>query len=52
MYMACTCDHDHEGQEGAGGIFGRADIEQAREMGEVIGHDRLLKRKMPGAWPG
>jgi len=31
--------------ERTGGILGCADIERAREMGEVFGHDRLLKRE-------
>jgi hypothetical protein len=29
--------------ERAGGVFGRANVEQARKMGESVGHVRLLK---------
>ena len=38
--------------ERAGGVLGCADVEQAREMGEIVGHDRLLKRESPARWPG
>lgn len=29
--------------EGGGGVFSRPDVENAGELGEVIGHDRLLE---------
>jgi hypothetical protein len=38
--------------ERSGGVLGRADVEQAREMGEIVGYDRLLKRESPARWPG
>ena len=31
----------------AGGVLGAAHVEQAGEMGEVVGHVRLLKREGP-----
>ena len=33
--------------ERAGGVFGCADVEKAREVSEVVGHVRLLKCKSP-----
>src|SRR5574337_453654 len=38
--------------EGTDSVFGRADIEKAREMGEIVGHGSLRKKRKPGAGPG
>ena len=41
-----------EQRERAGGLVGGADVEQAREMGEVIRHGDLLNGEDPAERPG
>jgi hypothetical protein len=38
--------------ERARGVLRRADIEEAGEVREEVGHVRLLKRQSPARWPG